>query len=77
KALAAGKGFITGAKAPFKDTYHGIKGGKKLLRGDVSGAEKSVCLLHTLDLAQIPSHRSRIPLNIDEEISTHSIFNLR
>lgn len=36
RALAAGKGFISGAKQPFQDIYHGFKGSAKLRAGDIA-----------------------------------------
>ena len=43
KRLAAGgKGLVRGFKKPFKDIRHGLGGGKKVLRGDIKGAQPSL-----------------------------------
>lgn len=42
KALSAAKGFVQGVKQPFTDTYHGLRGGAKLMKGNAAGAERHI-----------------------------------
>lgn len=84
KLMAAGKGFVSGAKKPFLDVYHGVAGGRKIMRGETRDVGKHVDYLkrstvpkefmpHVKMLEkELPMYRQEASLQLDNIKKMHA-----